>query len=178
VKNISVIILSFFISACSNISVKDETDSNNTNTSQVEEAPISKRIYYFQHKLIPKWVFESDGEFYFDLYNRNVERLLDAAAEIISPEYAKEIKINPLVDQNAVSISFSEPDSMANCYFVLVQKTESGYSYYTYEKTFQFDNEDFVGVVGGWDSEGNHSNFGSRSYKTEQEFVADVLEAM
>ena len=64
---------------------------------------------------------------------------------------------------------------MANCYFVLVQKNESGFSYYTYEKSMKFGDEEFVGVVGGWDGEGNHSNFGPRTYRTEMEFVEDVI---
>lgn len=31
------------------------------------------------------------------------------------------------------------------------------------------------GVVGGWDSDGGHNNYGAREYKSSAEFIKDVL---
>jgi hypothetical protein len=41
-----------------------------------------------------------------------------------------------------------------------------------------FGGDKIVGVVGGWDSEGNHRNYGPRSYLKEEEFIKDVLSFM
>lgn len=172
-KKIVCLILVIAISGCVSTDVKNEMDQSGE--TQEEEASLSKRVYYFQHKLIAKWVFESDGAFFFDMNNRNPQQLIDAASDIINPEYANKIAITPIVGRNAVSIRFPEPDSFGNCYFALIEKEGSGFSYYTYEKTMTFGEEAFVGVVGGWDNEGGHSNYGPRGYKREDEFIEDVL---
>lgn len=145
------------------------------NKNYQEEPPLSERIYYFQHKLIPKWVFESNGEFFFDLNNRNPQQLVAAATDIVNAEYANEIIITPITNKSAVSIRFPEPNSFANCYFALIIKKDSAFSYYTYEKSMPFGKEAIFGVVGGWDNEGNHYNYGPRGYMSEEEFIEDVL---
>lgn len=160
---------------CSSNGIEKSSDITLEKANDAVEAPQSKRVYYLQHKLISSWVFESEGAFFFDLYNRNYGQLIDAASEMVSPEYAKEIVVTPLYDRNAVVIKFPEPSSMANCYFALVKKEGDTYSYYTYEKTMNFGNDRIVGVLGGWNAEGGHSNYGPRGYKLESDFIKDVL---
>ncbi len=140
-----------------------------------EDAPISKRIYFFQHKLISKWVFESEGAFYADIKQGNVARLLSAAEDIVAPEYAKGIAITAIQNKEAVLITFPEPDSPPNCYYAIVEKVEDGFKYITYESTLDITDSGFFGVVGGWDSEGGHHNYGPREYRSSADFVADVL---
>lgn len=147
-------------------------------TSEAEaEPPRSQRIYYFQHKLISNWIFNSDGAFFFDIQHGNDAQLMEVAAKVVAPEYAEGIVITPIIGRDAVSFRFPAPDSLANCYYSLVKKDEDSYAYYTYEKTMSFGDEEFVGVVGGWDNKGEHSNYGPRTYKTEQEFIEDILKS-
>ncbi|MDP5211311.1 hypothetical protein [Microbulbifer sp. 2205BS26-8] len=137
--------------------------------------PASKRIYYFQHKLISKWVFESEGAFFFDIYNGQIGQLIEAASEIVDSDYANEVTVVPLYDRDAVLIKFPEPKALANCFFALIKKEGNSYSYYTYEKTVNIEGEAVAGVLGGWNSDGGHRNFGLRGYKSENQFIADVF---
>lgn len=172
---LSALVSLSFLVGCTTTGIGNESNVTKTENDGKAEPPLSKRVYYFQHKLIAKWVFESEGKFFFDLYNRQYEQLISAASDIISPDYAKEIVVTPIYDRNVVVIKFPEPSSMANCFYALIKKEEDTYSYYTYEKTMTFGNEPVVGVLGGWNSDGGHSNYGSRGYKTEAEFIKDVL---
>lgn len=135
---------------------------------------LHKRIYYFQHRLIRNWVFESNGQFYADLRLRDTSGLTLAATEIINSEYAKSILVTPIDNKEAVLISFPEPDSAPLCYFAIVEKTGAKFSYLTYEKALPFG-EKVVGVVGSWSEDGGHGNHGPRGYKTAEEFIKDVL---
>lgn len=171
-KNCIFIVFTFLLIGCSATEVKDVKEPEKNEASEV---PIAKRIYYFQHNLIRDWLFESDGEFFFDMKNGDVDYLIQAAAEIVNPEYADEIYITPIAGKDAVSIRFPEPNAYANCYYSIIKKDGDVFSYYTYEKTMNFGDESIVGVVGSWDSEGRHSNFGARGYSSEEEFIEDIL---
>ena len=166
-------ILVIAVSGCVTTNVKNGVDLKEG--VQKEEPSFSKKVYYFQHKLIAKWIFESNGAFFFDMNNRKSQKLIEAASDIISQEYANKIIITPIAGRNAVSIRFPEPDSFGNCYFALIKKEDVGFSYYTYEKTMTFGEEDVVGVVGGWNKEGGHNNYGSRGYNSEKEFIEETL---
>ncbi|SMF19872.1 hypothetical protein SAMN02745866_01227 [Alteromonadaceae bacterium Bs31] len=174
------IVLIFLLSGCAATNVKDGSDVDDINEGKdatVSEVPFSKRVYYLQHKLISKWLFETDGAFFFDMKNGNASQLFQAASEIVSPEYADELYITPIEGREAVSIRFSEPEAYANCYYSIITKDGDEFSYYTYEKAMSFGSEPVVGVVGGWDSKGDHSNYGPRSYRSEEDFIKDVLQS-
>ena len=168
------------LSACASVETQEDASNDqveqNENTAQtIEETPIGQRIYYFQHKLIPRWVYGSEGAFFQHLYNRNAAQLFQAAVEIVSQEYAEGLLITPVMGRDAVVIRFPEPSEMGDCYYALVLKKGSDFSYITYEKTLAFDSDEFVAVLGGWSQKGSHQNYGIRGYRSEQEFIDDVL---
>jgi hypothetical protein len=175
----------FICSGCSTTEKINNTSKNKSNekASQLSpstenssnEIPLSKKIYGFQHKLIPKWVFESEGKFFSDIKSGNISKLASAASEVVSPEYAIGVTVTPIENKEAVLITFPEPEDMAHCYFAIVEKIDSNYRYITYEKTFSFGDSKFVGAVGGWNEHGGHDNYGPRLYKTASEFIKDVL---
>jgi len=140
-----------------------------------EEYTHTQNIYFLQHRLISNWVFESDGEFFFDIYNGNVGQFMEVAADVVSQDYADDIEIKPLVGRDAVLIVFPEPEVSPHCYYALIKKTGDDYAYYTYEKTFQMEGQDAAGVVGGWGEDGSRMNFGSRNYRTAEAFVQDMM---
>jgi len=140
-----------------------------------EERSLSQRIYHLQHKVIARWVFESECAFYTDLRHGDIDQLLSAAEEIVTPEYARGMHVTPIENREAVLIAFPPPYSPPNCYYAIVEKVGDGFRYFTYESTIGVGNVRAFGAVGGWDGEGNHYNYGPRTYRGPAEFAADVL---
>lgn len=170
-----LVLVVLLFSACGSAPVKPVKQADRQ-TSQAEQPSTNELIYYFQHRLISQWLFQSDSRFFNDLYNGYADKLIKAAEELIGPAYANEIYVTPLTEQGAVLITFPEPESVAICYHALLVKTETTLAYYTYEKSFSLGADDPVfGVVGSWSPDGQHNNHGGRTYTTGAEFVADVL---
>lgn len=140
-----------------------------------QETPRGDRIYYFQHKLLPKWTFESGGAFFADLHSGRIARLLQAATDIVDAEFAKTVAVRPLEGASRVLIAFESPMRAPLCYFIIVEKTdEASFRFMTLEMT-----EDILGtgaksVVGEWRREGAHGNWGFRSYTDEESFVSEI----
>lgn len=147
---------------------------NSSKSTSLSEQPISKKIYYLQHKLIPNWVFNSMGVFFEEMKKGNDSSLIKVTIDIVNEEYAKGLIVNPDIDSNAILITFPEPKEYINCFYAIVQKCGNDFTYTTYEKTIDIGGG-FIGVVGGWDNKGSHLNFGPREYKSSSEFVNDVL---
>lgn len=143
--------------------------------SEQQQPTLAQRIYYFQHKLISNWLFESNGAFFTDLQNNNFEPLTSAAEKLITPEYAQQMVITLIPGRDAAVINFPSPSAPPECYFALILKTKDGFAYYTYEKTLAIGNEGYVGVVGSWNKEGTHGNHGPRNYQTASAFIDDML---
>lgn len=141
-----------------------------------EKLTFSDKVYFLQHRLIRDWVFETDGEFFFDIYNHELAHLIDTTAEVVSPEYAEGLSVKPLVGKDAVLILFPTPETPPHCYYALITKEGDNYHYYTYEKSLDLWGDEVIGALGGWSREGDHMNYGPRSYKTSEAFVQDVLE--
>jgi len=169
---IYILIIAIFLSAC-NSTPKQEVSSLSAKT---EEVPTSKKVYFFQHNILPEWTFTTDGGFYADLLQGDLSHLRMAATEVISNDYANGISSEVLKDETSILIKFPKPKAMANCFYILIQKSKEGYNFYTYEKTMKFSDDDpVVGVVGRWSPEGSHANLGGRTYVKASDFVADVL---
>jgi hypothetical protein len=169
---IYILIVVFFLSAC-NSTPKQEVSSMPT---KVEEVPTSKKVYFFQHNILPEWTFTTDGGFYEDLLKGDLSRLKMAATEVISNDYANGISSEVLNGGGSVLIKFPQPKAMANCFYVLIQISKDGFNFYTYEKTMSFGGDDpVIGVVGSWSPEGSHANLGGRTYVKASDFVADIL---
>ncbi len=56
----------------------------------------------------------------------------------------------------------------------MAQRNGEQYTYTTYESTVPMEDE-FIGIVGGWSSDGAHHNYGPRAYASKDAFVFDVL---
>ncbi|MBR9727551.1 hypothetical protein ACFOD0_04435 [Shewanella intestini] len=146
-----------------------------TTVSTIDDIPLAKRIYFFQHKILPQWLFESNEQFFADLRLGENEQFFETAAKVVNAAFADNINITPLNDRSAFLITFPAPTASPNCYFVLIKKQGGQFRYYTFEKRFELADGDFFAIVGGWDNKGAHANYGPRRYQTEQAFVADVL---
>jgi hypothetical protein len=144
---------------------------------KTDQGPSLKdRIYFFQHRLLPGWTFNSDGAFYKDLMSGNISRIKAAATETVSSKFAEGISIKPMNDSNGVLIIFPKPDNMPECYFVFIRQIDNKYLYITYEKTMDIANEGLIGAVCGWSSEGRHSNYGFQKYTDPESFITDALQ--
>lgn len=104
-----------------------------------------------------------------------IDRLAEAASEMVSEEYSYGLAIVPIEGHDAILIRFPEPKHTPNCYFVIVERLDAGFMYHTYESSFIYRDEGIIGVVGAWDAEGSHLNRGPRGYESEDAFIEDVL---
>jgi len=137
-----------------------------------EEPSDGRKIYAFQHRLLPRWTHGSKGAFYRDLRAGKKERLIEAAEEFVGKEFAQGIVVRALPDAPQVLIEFPKPDRMPNCYFALVIEKESGFRYVTLELTAPGD-ERVKTFVGEWTAEGAHLNFGPRDYTDSDSFLKE-----
>lgn len=172
---LSMLMLVLALSACVSSNGKEGANNAAVDESSSAYEELSQRVYFLQHKLISKWLFETEGDFFYDMQIGRIEKLLTAATEIVSQEYSEGIYVTPVENSHAVLITFPIPQKIANCFYALLLKDESGYHYYTYEKTIPMGDLSIAGVVGGWDSEENHHNYGPRTYTGASDFVKDVL---
>ena len=131
------------------------------------------RTYLFQHRLIPEWTHRTGGAFFEDLSNGRNQQLLEAAAEIVSPEFSRGISIKPYPEAGGLLIAFPPPRGLAECYFIYVRRNpgKDSFSLFTYEKTI---GPGSGGVVAAWTADGTHANFGVRDYEDAESFVADM----
>ena len=166
-----LLLIVVFLSAC-NSTPKQEVPSAIT---QNEEVPTSKKVYFFQHRILPEWTFSTGGKFYEDLLKGDLSHLKMTATEVISNDYANGIS-SEIINSDAILIKFPQPQAMTNCFFILITKAKDEFNFYTYEKTINFGSDDpVIGVVGNWSSDGSHGNLGGRTYSKASDFVSDVL---
>lgn len=151
------------------VSVKSADDKPET-----KEPTRHQRIYYFEHRLLPRWTFESDGRFYEDLKAGKLDRLKDAAGKIVDKEFAAKIVVSGDASPAQVMITFDPPSDSPLCYYVILKKSGGGYGFYTLERT-----EDLMGIgvktmVCGWSPEGSHNNYGGRKYTDAATFSSEI----
>lgn len=177
-----LLLISFlFITACgSNPTIEGQAkadtivDDAENDVEESDEPPRDRKVYYFQHRLIPDWLYNTEGKFFEDLKDNYSQPLFNAAQDIIDVEFGSNLKIEYIPEKDAVLFIFEKPKAPANCFYAIAQRVNDGYLYTTYENTFPFG-DDVYGVVGGWSKEGSHLNMGPRTYKSESEFVQDIL---
>ncbi len=138
------------------------------------EPTLHQKIYYFEHSLLPKWTHNSSGHFFADLSHGALDKLVQAAGQIVGPEYAQQLTVRTLPGNTQVLITFAPPDDIPLCYFVLIEKQGDTYRYLTLEKTEDFMNDGTKTVVGEWDPQGAHRNMGMRKYVDADHFIAEV----
>ncbi|MEH8018214.1 hypothetical protein MN202_13315 [Rheinheimera muenzenbergensis] len=166
-----IILLVGLLASCT--TTQQESQANKETN---QELPDSKKVYFFQHRLLPEWTFTSNGNFFNDLVQGDLTKLKAAATDIISKDYANMIKTEVVNNQHAVLIAFPQPRGMADCFYILIVKKNDDFAFYTYEKTMSFEQNDPVrGVVGMWSKEGSHGNLGPRTYTSASDFIQDVL---
>ena len=166
-----IILLVVLVASCT--ATQQETQAKKETN---QELPDSKKVYFFQHQLLPEWTFTSNGSFFNDLVQGELTKLKAAATKVVSKDYADMIKTEIVNNQSAVLITFPKPRGMAECYYILIVKNNEDFAFYTYEKTMSFEQNDPVkGVVGMWSKEGSHGNLGPRTYTAASDFIQDVL---
>ncbi len=135
-----------------------------------------QKIYYVEHRLIPQWLYGSDGAFFQALEKGDITYLKNAAAEIAGKSFAKDLKVKSIEPGKAVLLTFEKPANSPLCYYAIVAKTDEGFAYYTLEKAIDFEDTGKISTMFcGWTADGSHLNFGPRGYKDEDNFVKEFL---
>lgn len=138
-----------------------------------EQRALHNKKYNFQHRVLPKWTHGTNGAFYEDLRKGSSERLISAATEIVSKEFAQHLTVRRLPELQGVLITFQKPVEAPECYFVLIVKQGERYRYYTLEMGVDLFKTGVKSVIGEWVADGSHLNFGPRTYDDEASFIAD-----
>ncbi|MBN1905060.1 MAG: hypothetical protein JW927_08185 [Deltaproteobacteria bacterium] len=176
-KHLILSILLFALPLFTSVTGTDQKKEPGVTPKINQQGPsLHDRIYFFQHRLLPGWTFNSDGAFYKDLMSGSVTRVKAAATEMVSHEFAEGISVKTVGESNGVLITFPKPDNVPDCYFVFIRQVDNKFMYITYEKTMNIADEGFAGAVCGWSSEGKHSNYGFQKYTDPDSFVSDALE--
>ena len=163
----TITLLSVFFQIAECLCIAEDTVSS-------EKPSIHQQIYYFQHRLLPKWTHESKGMFFNDLMHDHTEKLVAAASEIVGKEFSRKISIQKYAEAKGVLLTFPQPKEPTECFFIYIVKTGDGFRFYTYEKTEDLFGSGDKGVVGEWSADRTHSNFGSRKYDDADSFVAEL----
>jgi hypothetical protein len=142
-----------------------------------EEQPMHQRIYFLQHRLLPKWTYQSEGMFFDDLMQNRTQKLMAAASDIVGEAFAREISFRSFPEAKGVLITFSPPKEIPECFFVYIAKKGDGFKFYTYEKTLDLGKSGDKGVIGEWKADGAHGNLGPRKYDDPDSFVRELQES-
>jgi len=126
--------------------------------------------------VLPDWTHNTAGAFFTAVMSGNDERLREVAAKIVSPEFSRAIVVQPDPANQAVLLRFPPPASAPECYFVYIAnaKKKGEFRYFTYERTVDVTGSGARGVIGGWNKDHDHQNFGERAYEDSESFVRDV----
>ncbi|MBN2527103.1 MAG: hypothetical protein JXR76_11970 [Deltaproteobacteria bacterium] len=136
--------------------------------------PLDKRIYLFQHQVLPDWTFQTDGAFLTDLLNHNTQALKETATEVVSAEFARGISVDVVNPAGAALLTFDSPQNTLDCYYVFILGADGEHLFFTYERTADIQGEGFIGEVGMWTQDGIHASFGLRKYADAKSFMGDV----
>jgi len=160
--------------SCATPGAQTGSGSTATTASDGKSLPLEERIYFFEHRLLPKLTYESDGKFLAELISGDTAVLAGAAAEIVSPLYAKGISMQVLDPPGAVLLTFSNPNRAPDCYYIFIARSGDGHLFFTYEKMMDLSGDNFIGMVGAWTPSGAHANFGPRKYTDASSFLSDI----
>jgi hypothetical protein len=175
-KNLLIVVAVLFLPACApNSSGTLSSKQKIIDNQEYKDTSLNKKIYFFQHRLMPKWTHKSDGQFLSDLLNGDLSRLRLAAEQIVSVEYANNITVKYTGQSNSILLIFPKPTDFNRCYYVFLSKVDSIFHFITYEKTRDTRNQGFVGVVGSWKADTNHYNYGPRKYSDPDSFLDDAI---
>ncbi len=136
-----------------------------------------QKLYYVQHRLLPKWTHQSGGNFYADLAQGNVERMKTILTKILG-EKAAGIKCEFLPEPGLVLLSFPEPQDITDCYFAGIVKTADRFHYFTLEKTEDLTGDDDVACFCEWSPEGDHKNYGGRKDISRAGFLQAIKDLL
>ena len=141
---------------------------------QNKQPSLHEKIYYLQHRLLPRWTHGPDNSFYNELMSGNLYRLKQVATDFVSREYANKITARQYPETDGVIITFPEPDQPNECYFIYIARTGNGFRFVTYEKAEDLLGKGHAGAVGEWTKEGKHLNMGFRKYRDAASFVKEI----
>lgn len=138
------------------------------------EATHYDRLYAFEHRVLPRWTHQSSGVFFADLEKGSVDRMKEAATEMVSSEFAAALKVRNVLQPTGVIITFQHPPKPVACFFAFVTKSGEDHRYLTLEMTEDILGLGFKSVIGEWTPDGSHKNLGSFKFDSEEDFLREL----
>lgn len=142
-------------------------------------APARKdKIYYFEHRLLPRLTHQTQGEFYADLRKGDVQKFEDMARRMVDFEFAANLSIHPATDLEGVVLTFPRPTEPVHCYWVAIVRDGAGFRYFTYEMDEDIMSVGIKGSVCEWTPAGSHKNYGATKEADEASFLKEVKKVL
>ena len=140
---------------------------------------VQQVLYHFQHRLLPMWFYDSPKEFAGVLSEKDTA-LFEILSELLARGEAEntfrpgEFRVEPVEvneDTMAIKIKYPKPADAPLCFgaFCFFNKGFDKLRFFTIEK-----GEDIEGgfpVLGSWDADGAHSNYGKVSPDPDEQLV-------
>ena len=130
----------------------------------------SKKVYRFQHQLLPRLAVQSGERFFAELVTGDITRLRAAARQLVDDRFADALIVQG-IDEQRFLFTFEVPDATPNCYYAVIEKTETGYRYFTLELALDVSNSGLKCVIGEWPEPNTHRPLGYVKYTDAGSFV-------
>jgi hypothetical protein len=168
-----IVAASFVLSSCATPPQPKSGESGTPPDDSVE----ATKIYGLQHRILPSLLFNSNGIFYVQLREGATERLKEAIANDLGPEYASGVTVSASSDAKIVFITFPRPKRTPHCYHVALVRIEGGFRYFTLERTEDLFSKGIKTCLCEW-TDGMHRNYGPRDYTSLDKFESDVKQLL
>lgn len=130
--------------------------------------------YMLQHRIIPRILFNSDGQFFAKLHAGEFDTFRAAVAKTNGQAYADGLRFKTTENPDIVFITFPDPARMPLCYHAAMIRTADGFRYLTLERTEDILSQGFLTALCEWTPDGGHHNYGPRTYASLMSFEQEV----
>lgn len=135
---------------------------------------VSRQVYHFQHRLLPRWTHDPDGRFCSDLVQSPETCVQSAAGAVIGQEFAEAMAVERLTAPEGILLTFPPPDDAPACFYAFIVPLEHGRRFLTLEKTEDDFNQGYLSFLCEWTGDGTHLNYGGKTYTNKTAFLSDV----
>ena len=127
--------------------------------------------YSFQHRLLPSWTHDSDGQFYRDIIKHPASVVQDAAREIVGRECADAILVELVGEPEGILLTFQPPEDSGDCFYAFLALVDNGFRYMTLEKAREDFGLGYKSFLCEWTPDEAHLNYGGRLYDDKAGFA-------
>lgn len=132
-------------------------------------------IHYYQHTLLPHWMFDYKRNMAANIEKGNINALVDQAHRRVDEHFAKSIVLHASQDKKIYVLEFEKPEYRGQYFFFAIKKEESGRLYlYSLEQGISLFGVGDASVLFEWRSGEDFSDLGGRDYNDLSSFLQEL----